>query len=104
MHLLNFKELPDQELTQLVDTAIEIKHYPQKYAKTLEGKTAALVFQKTSTRTRVSFEVAMTQLGGHGLFMDWRATNFTMADLTDEMGYLSRNVDCIMARLLTIRT
>jgi len=100
MHLLNFKELPDQELSQLVDTAISMKKYPEKYAKTLEGKTAALVFQKTSTRTRVSFEVAMTQLGGHGLFMDWRATNFAMADLADEMGYLSRNVDCIMARLL----
>jgi ornithine carbamoyltransferase len=100
MHLLNFKELPNQELTQLVDTALEIKNYPKKYAKTLEGKTAALVFQKTSTRTRVSFEVAMAQLGGHGLFLDWRATNFAMADLSDEMGYLSRNVDCIMARLL----
>jgi len=42
----------------------------------------------------------MTQLGGHGLFLDWRTTNLTMADLADEMGYLSRNVDCIMARLL----
>jgi ornithine carbamoyltransferase len=83
-----------------VDTAIAMKNYPQKYAKNLEGKTAALVFQKTSTRTRVSFEVAMTQLGGHGLFLDWRTTNFAMADLSDEIGYLSRNVDCIMARLL----
>jgi ornithine carbamoyltransferase len=42
----------------------------------------------------------MTQLGGHGLFLDWRTTNFTMADLSDEIQYLSRNVDCIMARLL----
>jgi len=100
MHLLNFKELPNQELTQIVDTAIAIKNCPQKYVKALEGKTAALVFQKTSTRTRVSFEVAMTQLGGHGLFLDWRTTNLTMADLSDEIGYLSRNVDCIMARLL----
>ncbi|MDR2699769.1 MAG: ornithine carbamoyltransferase [Nitrososphaerota archaeon] len=100
MHLLNFKELSNQELIQLVDTAIAIKNYPQKYAKTLEGKTAALIFQKTSTRTRVSFEVAMTQLGGHGLFLDWRTTNFVMADLSDEIGYLSRNIDCIMARLL----
>jgi ornithine carbamoyltransferase len=99
MHLLNFKELPDQELTQLIDTAITIKNYPQKYANALDGKTAALVFQKTSTRTRVSFEVAMTQLGGHGLFLDWRATNFAMADLSDEICYLSRNIDCIMARL-----
>ncbi|MCL2691165.1 MAG: ornithine carbamoyltransferase [Candidatus Bathyarchaeota archaeon] len=100
MHLLNFRELPNQELTQIIDTAIAMKNCPQKYVKALEGKTAALVFQKTSTRTRVSFEVAMTQLGGHGLFLDWRTTNFTMADLSDEIGYLSRNVDCIMARLL----
>jgi ornithine carbamoyltransferase len=99
MHLLNFKELPNQELTQLVDTAIAIKSYPQMYVKSLEKKTAALIFQKTSTRTRVSFEVAMTQLGGHGLFLDWRTTNFAMADLSDEINYLSRNVDCIMARL-----
>jgi ornithine carbamoyltransferase len=100
MHLLNFKEVSNQELTQLVDNALEVKHNPQNYANTLNGKTAALIFQKTSTRTRVSFEVAMTQLGGYGLFLDWRTTNFTMADLADEMGYLSRNVDCIMARLM----
>jgi ornithine carbamoyltransferase len=100
MHLLNFKELSSTELTNLVDKAIEIKANPKKYQKALEGKSAALIFQKTSTRTRVSFEVAMTQLGGHGLFLDWRTTNLTMADLADEMGYLSRNVDCIMARLL----
>ncbi len=100
MHLLNFKELSSTELTNLVDKAIEIKANPKKYMKALEGKSAALIFQKTSTRTRVSFEVAMTQLGGHGLFLDWRTTNLAMADLADEMGYLSRNVDCIMARLL----
>jgi ornithine carbamoyltransferase len=59
-----------------------------------------MIFQKTSTRTRVSFEVAMTQLGGHALYIDWRTTNFTIADVYDETQYLSRNVDCIMARLL----
>jgi ornithine carbamoyltransferase len=100
MHLLNFKELSSRELNRLVDMGIEVKANPKIYQKTLEGKSAALIFQKTSTRTRVSFEVAMTQLGGHGLFIDWRTTNFSMADLADEMGYLSRNVDCIMARLL----
>jgi len=42
----------------------------------------------------------MTQLGGHALYIDWRSTNFTLADVGDEMQYLSRNVDCIMARLL----
>jgi len=100
MHLINFKELSDQNLTALVDLGIEVKHNPKKYCKAFEGKSSALIFQKTSTRTRVSFEVAATQLGGHGLFIDWRTTNFTMADISDEVQYLSRNVDCIMARCL----
>ncbi len=100
MHLINFKELSGQELTGLVDLGIEIKRNPKKYRKAFEGKSAALIFQKTSTRTRVAFEVAATQLGGHGLFIDWRTTNFMLADITDEIRYLSRNVDCIMARLL----
>ncbi|HEX9261973.1 MAG TPA: ornithine carbamoyltransferase [Candidatus Bathyarchaeia archaeon] len=100
MHLLNFKELSGQQLEALVDLGIEVKHNPKKFAVALEGKSAALVFQKTSTRTRVAFEVAMTQLGGHALYIDWRTTNFTLADIGDETQYLSRNVDFIMARLL----
>jgi ornithine carbamoyltransferase len=100
MHLLNFKELSGKDLNGIIDLGIEVKTHPKKYLKTFEGKSAALVFQKTSTRTRVSFEVAMTQLGGHALYIDWRTTNFALADISDEIAYLSRNVDCIMARLL----
>jgi ornithine carbamoyltransferase len=100
MHLLNFKELSGDQLEALVDLGIEVKHNPKKHANALKGKSAALVFQKTSTRTRVAFEVAMTQLGGHALYIDWRTTNFTLADIADETQYLSRNVDFIMARLL----
>ena len=100
MHLINFKGLSGQEIEGFVDKGIELKHNPKEFAQELKGKSAALVFQKTSTRTRVAFEVAMTQLGGHALFIDWRSTNFTLADIGDETQYLSRNVDCIMARLL----
>jgi len=100
MHLINFKELTAQQLNALVDLGIEVKHNAEKYQKALEAKSLALIFQKTSTRTRVAFEVAMTQLGGHALYIDWRTTNFTLADIKDEIQYLSRNVDCIMARLL----
>jgi ornithine carbamoyltransferase len=100
MHLLNFKELSGKDLKDLVDLGLETKQNPKKYLKTFEGKSATLIFQKTSTRTRVSFEVAMTQLGGHALYIDWRTTNFALADISDEIQYLSRNVDCIMARLL----
>ena len=100
MHLINFKELTGKDLKSLIDLGLEVKASPKKYLKAFEGKSAALIFQKTSTRTRVSFEVAMTQLGGHALFIDWRSTNFTLADVGDEIKYLSRNVDCVMARLL----
>ena len=100
MHLLNFKELSGQQIEALVDLGIEVKHNPAKSAQALKSQSAALVFQKTSTRTRVAFEVAMTQLGGHALYIDWRTTNFTLADIADEIEYLSRNVDFIMARLM----
>jgi ornithine carbamoyltransferase len=99
-HLISFKELSGQQLTEMIDKGIEIKRNPEKYRTALEGKSAALIFQKTSTRTRVAFEVAMTQLGGHALFIDWRTTNLALADIGDEVQYLSRNVDCIMARLM----
>ncbi|RJS79986.1 ornithine carbamoyltransferase [Candidatus Bathyarchaeota archaeon] len=99
MHMINFKNFSGEALIEIIDKAIEIKNNPENYREALDGKSLAMIFQKTSTRTRVSFEVAMTQLGGHALYIDWRTTNFTIADIYDETQYLSRNVDCIMARL-----
>ena len=100
MHLIDFKNLTSQQLNKMVDLGIDVKNKPSKYGEALERKSLALIFQKTSTRTRVAFEVAMTQLGGHALYIDWRTTNFTLADISDEIEYLSRNVDCIMARMM----
>lgn len=99
MHLINFKDIEGRHLMKIIDKAIEVKRNPEKYRSSLNGKSLAMIFQKTSTRTRVSFEVAMTQLGGHALYIDWRTTNFAIADISDETQYLSRNIDCIMARL-----
>ena len=99
-HLINFKNWSREELLKIIDRSIEVKRNPEKYCNALEGKSLAMIFQKTSTRTRVSFEVAMTQLGGHAIYLDWRTTQFVLADIRDEVRYLSRNVDCIMARLL----
>jgi len=99
-HLLNFKNWTPQQIVKIIDNAIEIKNNPKKWRNALDDKTLCMIFQKTSTRTRVSFEVAMTQLGGHAVFLDWRATNFALADIEDETKYLSRNVDAIMARLV----
>lgn len=100
MHLLTLKDWSSQKINEVVEKAIEIKNNPERYRSSLRDKSLALVFQKTSTRTRVSFEVAMTQFGGHGVYLDWRTTNFMLADIRDETEYLSRNVDGIMARLL----
>ena len=99
-HMINFKSWSREELLEIIDKSIEIKKNPEKYRNALDGKSLAMIFQKTSTRTRVSFEVAMTQLGGHAIYLDWRTTQFVLADIRDEVRYLSRNVDCIMARLL----
>jgi ornithine carbamoyltransferase len=100
MHLLTLKDWTPKQIVEVIDRSIEIKKNPTKYRTALRDKSLAMIFQKTSTRTRVSFEVAMTQLGGHALYLDWRTTNFALADVGDETRYLSRNVDCIMARLM----
>ena len=99
MHLLTLKNWTSEQIGEVIDKSIGIKRKPDEYRTALEDKSLAMIFQKTSTRTRTSFEVAMTQLGGHGIYMDWRTTNLVLADIRDETRYLSRNVDCIMARL-----
>ncbi len=98
-HLINFKDWTPQEVEFLIDKGIEIKKEAAQYRTALQDKSLAMIFQKTSTRTRVSFEVAMTQLGGHAIYMDWLTTQLKLADVGDEVRYLSRNVNCIMARL-----
>jgi ornithine carbamoyltransferase len=100
MHLLTLKNWTPKQIQGVIDFSIEIKKNPAKYRSSLQDKSLAMIFQKTSTRTRVSFEVAMTQLGGHALYLDWRTTNLVLADIGDETRYMSRNVDCIMARLM----
>jgi ornithine carbamoyltransferase len=100
MHLLALKDWTPRQIEEVIDKSIEMKKTPAKYRTALRDKSLAMIFQKTSTRTRVSFEVAMTQLGGHALYLDWRTTNLVLADIGDETKYMSRNVDCIMARLI----
>jgi ornithine carbamoyltransferase len=100
-HVNDLADFSKQELLHVLELARTIKANPSNYAQLLQGQSLALLFQKTSTRTRVSFEVAMTQFGGHALFIDWRASNFVLTELEYEIEYLSRNVEGIMARLLS---
>ena len=96
---LTLRDYSPSEIRQILDITKDVKLHPEKYAKSLEGKQLALLFQKTSTRTRVSFEVGINQLGGNSLYLDWRTTNFTLGDLSDEIKCMSEYVDMIMARV-----
>ncbi len=100
MHFLTLKDFDGKWIESVIDSAIKIKKSPKKFSRSLEQKTLAMLFQKTSTRTRVSFETGMTKLGGHAIYMDWRSTQFVLAELQDEARAVSRYVDAIMARPL----
>jgi ornithine carbamoyltransferase len=100
VHLITLKDFSSDEIKDVVDSSLEIKKNPEKYEFALEGRSLAMIFQKTSTRTRLSFEVAMAQLGGHAIYMDWLTTNLVLADITDELKSISGYVDGIMARVL----
>ena len=99
-HLPNLKGLETDEIRDILERADRIKCNPKEYHSMLSTQSMAMLFQKTSTRTRVSFEVAMTELGGHAIYVDWLTSNFVLSGIDYETEYLSRNVSCIMARLL----
>ena len=99
-HLPNLKNFSAEEIKAILQKALEMKANPKEFSNILEGESMAMIFQKTSTRTRVSFEVAMTELGGHGIYIDWSTSNFVLSGIEYETEYLSRNVSSIMARLL----
>ena len=99
MDLLTLKDWTPDEIQATVEESLVIKSHPERFRETLADLSLGLLFQKTPTRTRTSFEVGMTQMGGHAVYMDWQATNFALADLKDEAQVLSRYVDTIVARM-----
>ena len=100
-HLLTLQELTRDEVFKVIDTAIDMKRNPGRYANALEGKVLAMIFQKPSTRTRVSFEVAMRQLGGYALYLRWDDLQLGRGEaLKDTARVLARYVDVVMARVL----
>ncbi len=100
MHLITLKNWSETEILETVENCIKIKNHPEKYRHAATGLSLALLFQKTSTRTRCAGEIGIVQLGGHAHYLDWRTTNFGLADLKDEIRVLSAYVDVILARFL----
>ena len=98
---LSFKDWSREELDSLLKRAAELKEMQKKGVshQSLKGKTLAMIFEKSSTRTRVSFEVGMFQLGGHTIFMSPRETQIGRGEpVKDTARVLSRYVDGIMIR------
>jgi len=100
-HFLSLLDLSPQELRGLIARAIELKRMRQagEIHEPLKNRTLGMVFEKSSTRTRVSFEAGMTQLGGHAIFLSPRDTQLGRGEpVEDSARVLSRMVDCIMIR------
>ena len=98
-HLIDWKYWDDNEIVEIFELARRVKYNRWEYQSHMHGNTLVMIFQKTSTRTRVSFEAGMTEMGGHAINLDWMATNFTLSKVRFETRYLGRNAAIIMARL-----
>ena len=99
--LLKLMDLSKEDILKILDTADQMK-YSQKHGiphQVLAGKTLAMIFEKNSTRTRVSFETGMYQLGGHALFLSGKESQIGRGEpIEDTARVLSRYCDGIMIR------
>ena len=100
-HLLKLSDLTTEEITNLLDMADQLK-YEKKNGiphRHLEGKSLGMIFEKSSTRTRVSFEVGMYELGGYPLFLSSNDLQIGRGEpVEDTARVLSRFLDGIMIR------
>jgi ornithine carbamoyltransferase len=103
-HFLDLSELPTTELRTMLDAGVAMKAKFKAQAKRerpLEGKTLAMIFEKPSTRTRVSFDVGMRQLGGESIMLTGAEMQLGRGEtIADTARVLSRYVDAIMIRIL----
>lgn len=96
---LTLEDIDQNKLMELLKLSLMLKE--NIYHDSLNRKTLAMLFAKTSTRTRVSFETAMTHLGGHALSLKWGETNFVKGNIKDEARVLGLYCDAVMVRVLT---
>ena len=100
-HLLKLMDLSAEEITDILNLADQLKYEKKNHIenKRLSGKTLGMIFQKSSTRTRVSFEVGMYELGGSALFLSGNDLQIGRGEpIEDTARVLSRYLDGIMIR------
>jgi ornithine carbamoyltransferase len=98
-HFTRVADFSRDELELVLDVAAELKAGPRTQPDLLPGRTLGMIFQKPSTRTRVSFEVAMLQIGGHALYLRTDDLQLGRGEtIKDTAVVLSRYLDAIMIR------
>ncbi len=100
-HFLTLKDFTKEEILDIIDLGLSIKKELKSgtYNKELENKTLAMIFEKNSTRTRVSFETGMYQLGGHALFLSSKDIQLGRGEpIKDTARVISRMCDMVMIR------
>jgi ornithine carbamoyltransferase len=98
-HFLSIDDVSPQELDHLLELSAKVKQSPGDHAARLAGKAVALIFEKPSTRTRVSFEVAVAQVGGHPLALSSSELQLGRWETIEDTGrVLSRYCDAIVLR------
>jgi ornithine carbamoyltransferase len=99
-HFISLLDHSTEEIYALLDLARQVKLFPDNFRNACEGQSLAMIFQKPSLRTRVSFEVGISQLGGHGLYLGPKDIQLHRGEtIADTAKVLSRYVDGIMARV-----
>jgi ornithine carbamoyltransferase len=100
-HLISLKDWSMEEILDVLELAAEVKAAPLKYAEALKQKTLLMIFEKPSLRTRLSFEIGMTQLGGHAIYYDMSTSPMGGGKETieDSIKVISRMCNIVMARL-----
>jgi ornithine carbamoyltransferase len=98
-HYLSVDDLTPAELTGLLELAAKVKADPAAYAERLHGRSVALIFEKPSTRTRLSFEVGVAELGAHPLVISSTELQLGRGETIEDTGrVLSRYVDAVVLR------
>ncbi len=101
-HMITLDDWSREDILRVIDLADRVKARPQDYAGRLQLKTLLMIFEKPSLRTRLSFEVAMTQMGGHAIYYSVQGSNIGGKEsIEDTARAAGRFVDAIMARLFS---
>ncbi|MEM2022881.1 MAG: ornithine carbamoyltransferase, partial [Archaeoglobaceae archaeon] len=106
-HLTSIADLTQEEITKIIKLGEKLKEERYKGVVTdyLKNKSLAMIFELPSTRTRVSFEVAMTELGGHAIYLNWNDLQLGRGEpIKDTARVLSRYVHAIMLRVKNHKT